>query len=257
MPTGTPTPIISQGQPPKVFLFDVFGTVCDWRGSITKYLIAQTQPNSPLTDAEWETFTVDWHNIYLHFVKSFVPETDQWQTIDQMYRKALDHIVEKWKIEKLWTAQEKDEINTVWHKLDSWADSSKGLAALNKGSMTSTLSNGNVALLTDLAKRGNLPFTHVQSAEDFGAYKPHEKVYLGGARALGFETGECCFVAAHLNDLKAAKSHGYQVAYVARPKEEEWDDERVERERKEGWVDVWVDSKDGFLEVARRTGCVQ
>ena len=153
----------------------------------------------------------------------------------------------------------------IWHFLDPWSDSSPGLGLLNSKFQTATLSNGNTSLLTDLASHGSLPYTHILSAEDFKAYKPHPSVYLGAAQKLNLKPEECALVAAHLGDLAAAKKCGYQVIYIDRPQEEGWGREKVDKAMKEGWVDMWVDLQEGegfgslrkdggFVEVARRFG---
>lgn len=103
----------------------------------------------------------------------------------------------------------------------------------------------------------NIPFTHLFSAELFGTYKPSPKVYLGAAEKLNLPPSECVMVAAHLNDLKAAKKNGLQTIYVERAGEEDWDEDEVEKAKGEGWVDLWVSSKDGskgFITVAENLG---
>ena len=153
----------------------------------------------------------------------------------------------------LWSPSEIHKISLIWHFLDPWPDSSPGLGLLNQKFITSTLSNGNASLLSDLAKHGDLPYKHITGAEDFKAYKPHPDVYLGAAKKLALEPQECALVAAHLGDLKAARRHGYQTIYIARPQEEQWKAEQVEEART--WVDMWVELDDGgFVEVARRFG---
>jgi 2-haloacid dehalogenase len=122
---------------------------------------------------------------------------------------------------------------------------------------TCTLSNGNLSLLGDLRTFSKIPFTHIFSAELFGTYKPAPRVYLGAAEKLNLPANECVMVAAHLNDLKAAKQQGLQTIYVERPGEEDWDEAEVEKARRDGWVDLWVGSKDdskGFMTVAEKLG---
>lgn len=120
-------------------------------------------------------------------------------------------------------------------------------------SVTSTLSNGNHSLLSDLAAHAKIPFTNIVSAEMFETYKPAPEVYKGAAKELGLSTDKCVMVAAHLNDLKAAKATGMQVAYVERASEEDWSRSDVERAHSEGWVDHWIslgEGRGGFLSVA-------
>ena len=154
---------------------------------------------------------------------------------------------------ELWSSKELDEISRIWHKLAPWPDSASGLKKLNElGFVTATLSNGNTQLLTDLAEFGKLPYARILGAEDFGAYKPHEKVYRGAAEKLGVRTDECALLAAHLGDLEAAKGCGYRTVYIERENEEAWSKEKVEAAKQEGWVDMWVKlGEGGFEEVAR------
>ena len=127
---------------------------------------------------------------------------------------------------------------------------------LNQKFETATLSNGNTSLLRDLAEYGKLPYKHIASAEDFKAYKPHPEVYNGAAKKLGLQTRECGLIAAHLGDLQAAKGCGYQTIYIERREEETWDQEKVEKAKKDGWVDMWLGiDEGGFEEVAKRFGC--
>lgn len=113
-----------------------------------------------------------------------------------------------------------------------------------------------MSLLDDLNAYAKLHFTHVFSAEVFGSYKPSPKVYLGAVERLGLRPGDCAMVAAHLDDLKAAKSHGLQTVYVERPGEESWAPEDVKKAKGEGWVDLWVDHSGnrGFVTVAEKFG---
>lgn len=125
---------------------------------------------------------------------------------------------------------------------------------------TCTLSNGNLSLLTDLRAHSKIPFTHIFSAELFGTYKPSPKVYLGAAEKLQLPPDQCAMVAAHLNDLKAAKDNGLQTIYVERPGEEAWSKEQVERAMHEGWVDMWISQGHGnmgFITVAEKLGIEQ
>lgn len=131
------------------------------------------------------------------------------------------------------------------------------------GLVTSTLSNGNRSLLADLDQHGQLHFARILSAEDFGAYKPDPQVYLGAAEKLGVAPGETATVAAHLNDLEAARDVGLRTVYVKWKGEEDWDTEDDRYQRAKGWVDLWVGlqcqdrkGEGGFVEVARQLGGV-
>jgi 2-haloacid dehalogenase len=258
------------GNPPKALLFDVFGTVVDWRSTVTEHLISRaasalfdstrSYPStlrlraSSLTHTDWGSFAQEWRTSYMIFTRNHDP-AKEFITIDEHHLQSLNSLVKKWDIEGLWTDAELKEISLIWHFLRPWPDSSAGLTELNKKFITSTLSNGNESLLTDMAKFANLPWTHILSSEHFKAYKPSPLVYNGAAKKLGLETSECALVAAHLGDLKAAKACGYRAIYVERKQEESWSAEEMKK-AKEDWVDIWVglDEGMGFLDVAARLG---
>ncbi|KAK5800972.1 hypothetical protein VI817_003184 [Penicillium citrinum] len=259
------------GQPPRALFFDTFGTVVSWRTCVSKELRAaalhalsdtnRALPDSvrdrasSLTEQDWLDLTVAWRRSYGIFTRTFDPSTTEFITIDQHHYNALKRLLEERDILLLFNDNELWDLTFVWHRLDPWSDSAKGLTLLNTKFITSTLSNGNVSLLEDLKKHGSLPFAHLTSSEHFGAYKPSPTVYLGAASRLGLEPSQCALVAAHLNDLKAAKDCGFQAIYVARELEEAWSADVVAQTRNEGWVDIWVDQDTGgFVEVARRFG---
>jgi 2-haloacid dehalogenase len=150
----------------------------------------------------------------------------------------------------LWDEAQIVRLSLVWHYLDPWPDTVSGIRALNRDFATCTLSNGNLALLNDMVAHAHMDFTHVYSAEMFQSYKPSPKVYLGAAEKMGLEPAECMMVAAHLDDLKYAKSNGFWTLYVERPMEE-----RHPELREGGFVDVWVEAhEDGFVAAARKLG---
>ena len=259
--------------PPKGLTFDVFGTVVDWRKTVTSTLIhsalnktssssrlANLSPLvrsrvSKLTDQDWGQFAQEWRNSYKNFVSSFVPGETEWRDIDTHHHLALIGLLKKWDLEGLYSEEEVKELSLIWHYLDPWTDSSPGLHKLGTKFITSTLSNGNSSLVKDLEKHGNLGFQKLQTSTDFKAYKPHPSVYKGAAKALGLEPGDVAMVACHLNDLSAARRCGFRTIYVEREQEEDWDPEQEEYKDAKSWVDMWVTAKeDGFLEVARRFG---
>ncbi|RMZ83438.1 hypothetical protein DV737_g1536, partial [Chaetothyriales sp. CBS 132003] len=252
--------------PPKALLTDVFGTVVDWRGTVVNYLTLAAQKALHATSAStpgatreatarvsWPEFAQRWRESYYHFTRSYDPDKGPFKSVDQHHLDALIELVQDYKIQGLWTDDQLKEISMIWHALDPWPDSSRGLNILSGQFVTATLSNGNTALLSDLAKHGNLKYAHLFGAEDFKAYKPHPSVYLGAAERLGLEPRQCALVAAHLGDLAAARRCGYQTIYIDRPGEEGWDEEQIKAARQ--WVDMWIDvDQGGFEEAARRFG---
>jgi 2-haloacid dehalogenase len=259
---------MSLTNPPQAILTDVFGTVVDWRTTVTNYLTntassALSDPSKSLPSTtrsaastiSWPSFAAAWRYSYYKFVSTYDPETMPFKNIDEHHCEALTSLLAEHSVSDLYTDKEIREMSLIWHFLDPWPDSSSGLGLLNQKVSTATLSNGNQSLLSDLASHGSLPYTHIISAEDFKAYKPHPSVYLGAAKKLGLKPEECALVAAHLGDLQAAKKCGFQAIYIDRPQEESWKKEMVEEARGSGWVDMWVEQGEGgFLEVARRFG---
>ncbi|KAF2240717.1 haloacid dehalogenase [Trematosphaeria pertusa] len=259
--------------PPRALLFDVFGTCVDWRTTVTLALDAQSHAAlnsataslasrvrlraSDMTLAHWGDFAQQWRDSYKAFTQKLAADpTLPWKTIDEHHLDSLKELLQEWQLEGLWVDEEVRALSLVWHRLDPWADSAYGIKLLNQLFWTATLSNGNISLLSDLKAHGKMEFTHVLSAELFGAYKPSPKVYLGAVEKLGLQPKECAMVAAHLGDLKAAKSHGLQTIYVERSGEEDWSNEDVEKAKDEGWVDLWIDyaGNSGFVTVAAKLG---
>jgi 2-haloacid dehalogenase len=239
--------------PPVALAFDVFGTVVNWRSTVTSTLIhsaaAKTSSSSrsaalspelrsrlpKLTNEDWARFAQEWRNSYKQFVHGFIPGKTEWRDIDTHHYLSLKSLLEKWELEGLYTEEEVEELSLVWHYLDPWPDSSPGLQKLGSKFITSTLSNGNQSLLKDLDKHGNLGFKKLQSSADFKAYKPHPSVYNGAAEAMGLPPDEVAMVAAHLNDLKAARGCGYRTIYVERKQEEDWRPEQEQYEDAKTW----------------------
>ncbi|TVY35704.1 (S)-2-haloacid dehalogenase [Lachnellula subtilissima] len=233
--------------PPKALTFDVFGTVANLSPEVRARL-------STLTDTDWAQFAQEWRNSYKKFTKGFVPGETEWLDIDTHHHLALIDLLKSWQLEGMYTENEVEELSLIWHYLDPWTDSSAGLHKLGTKFITSTLSNGNQSLLKDLNKHGNLGFKMLQSSGDFKAYKPHPSVYLGAAKAMGEQPVDVAMVAAHLEDLKAARRLGFKTIYVEREQEEDWTSDQEYKDAKT-WVDMWVtEEEDGFLEVARRFG---
>jgi 2-haloacid dehalogenase len=251
--------------PPKAMTFDVFGTVVDWRSTVTRRLTKDASKKassssslprlSTMTDEDWGKFAQEWRNSYSQFVQSFKPGETEWRDIDTHHHLSLIDLLKDWRLEGLYTDEEIKDLSLIWHFLDPWKDSSEGIQKLGRKFITSTLSNGNLSLLNDLQEYGNLGFQKMQSGEDFKAYKPHPSVYEGAAKALGLDISEVAMIAAHLNDLKAARTCGMKTIYVEREQEEKWNPDEKEYKEAREWVDLWISQEeDGFREVARRFG---
>lgn len=197
---------------PKVLAFDIFGTVVDWHGSIAK------EVNAMGLNVDGGEFALAWRAGYQPAMKRVMSGELGWTLIDDLHRMILDDILAKFNITHLTEAQ-KRHLNKAWHRLDAWPDSVAGLTRLKSQFTICSLSNGNLGLLTNMAKRAGLPWDCILSAEVFRAYKPHPSTYLGVAKVFDLEASEVMLVAAHQDDLAAARGCGLQSAYIKRPLE--------------------------------------
>jgi 2-haloacid dehalogenase len=201
---------------PEVLAFDVFGTVVDWRGSIIRELTDFGRNNGLQRD--WVAFADDWRAGYAPAMDRVRRGELPWTRIDDLHRGILDDLLAKAGIASL-SEETVDDLNRAWHRLEPWPDAVEGLTRLKRRFVITTLSNGNVSLLTNMAKRAGLPWDCVVSAELFGHYKPDPEAYLGCADLLGVAPGETMLVAAHPSDLRAARAAGLMTGYVERPLE--------------------------------------
>ncbi|MBI4527066.1 MAG: haloacid dehalogenase type II [Deltaproteobacteria bacterium] len=200
----------------KALTFDVFGTVVDWRSSIIRE--GQLLTNTKRLDVDWAKFADAWRAGY-HPAMDRVRNGDlPWTNIDALHRLILEDLLKQFHIHGL-SDSEIDHLNRVWHRLIPWPDSVPGLNRLRCRYIVATLSNGNISLLVDMAKHAGLPWDCVLSAELSGHYKPDREVYETAARLLGLEPAQVMMVAAHKNDLQAAKGVGFKTAWVTRPLE--------------------------------------
>ena len=166
----------------KALTFDVFGTVVNWRDSIIREGVKLAKAKG--LDVDWPVFADRWRGGYGPSMERVRTGDLPWTNIDTLHRMILDELLEEFGITGL-SEDEKQDFNKAWHRLDPWPDSAPGLTRLKKGYVISTLSNGNVALLTNMAKWGGLPWDCILSAELFKRYKRDPKVYQGAAKLLG------------------------------------------------------------------------
>jgi 2-haloacid dehalogenase len=200
----------------KALTFDVFGTAVDWRGSIIRE--GQEWGRRKGLEIDWARFADQWRAGYQPSMDKVRRGELPWTSFDGLHRRMLEGLLLDFKITGL-SEQEKDHWNRVWHRLHPWPDSVRGLTRLKQKFIIATLSNGNVSMLIDLAKFAGLPWDAVLSAELFRHYKPDREVYLGAADLLGCPPNEVMMVAAHVYDLRAARSFGLKTAFVSRPLE--------------------------------------
>ena len=196
--------------------FDVFGTVVDWRGSIIREVRALARQRGLRVNAA--KFADAWRAGYRPAMDRVSSGELPWMKIDDIHRMILDDILGKFGITRL-AESEKGDLNHVWHRLKPWPDSVRGLKRLKKTFTIATLSNGNVALLNNMAKNAGLPWDLILSAELFHHYKPDPETYLGAAQLLGLKPHEVMMVAAHKHDLLSAARYGLRTALVLRPLE--------------------------------------
>lgn len=200
----------------KVLVFDVFGSVVDWRTSIERDL--QAWGRSQGIEADWQAFALAWRGLYQPKLDQIRTGQRAWTLLDHLHREALESLLPQFGLTHLDEAQ-KAHINKVWHRLDPWPDSIAGLLRLKSHFTIAPLSNGNVALLNNMAKHAGLPWDLVLSTEWFRAYKPQPETYLGVVRIMGLEPHQVMMCAAHNNDLAAARKLGLRTAFWARPTE--------------------------------------
>ncbi len=231
----------------QALLFDVFGTVVDWRGSIIAELTRFGAEKG--LAADWAAFTDDWRGLYQPAMEEVRSGRRAWTILDVLHRESLEKLLAKYAITGLSEA-EKEHINRVWHRLKPWPDAVQGLQRLKSRYIIGTLSNGNVGLLTRMAKNAGLPWDVVLGAETARAYKPLPQAYLASAELLNLEPAQVMLVAAHNGDLAAAASAGLRTAFVARPSEY-GPHQKLDFKADRDW-DVVTDS---FVGVADAMGC--
>lgn len=196
--------------------FDVFGTVVDWRSSVIREGEALGRKHRLAVD--WAAFADAWRDGYGPAMNRVRNGDLPWKTIDQLHRIILDGLLERFGIDGL-DEEAKATFNRVWHRLDPWPDAVRGIGRLKRKYIVASLSNGNVALLVNMAKRAGIPWDAVLSSELAGRYKPDREVYLKAAELLGLRPGQVMMVAAHKGDLRAAARAGLRTAFVPRPEE--------------------------------------
>ena len=200
----------------KAVTFDVFGTVVDWRTSIAREVESLAVKKQFVVDGE--RFADAWRELYQPSMTEVRDGKVPWTVLDDLHRMNLLQVLETFGIDQL-SEEEIKHLNRAWHRLDPWPDAGAGLQRLKQHYIIGTLSNGNVALIVNMAKFSGLPWDVVLGAEIARHYKPQPEAYLKSAEILGLEPRECMLVAAHNGDLAAAGRCGFQTAFVPRPTE--------------------------------------
>jgi 2-haloacid dehalogenase len=196
---------------PKVLAFDVFGTVVDWHGSISR------EAKALIPGVDGDKFASAWRAGYKPAMDEVRSGKLGWTKIDDLHRLILDRILKDFAIDL--SEEKRRHLNLAWHRLSPWSDTVPGMTRLKSRFMLTTLSNGNLGLLANMAKNAGLPWDLILSAEVFRHYKPDPETYLGVAEIFDVQPSEVMLVAAHEDDLDAAKACGLQTAFVERPLE--------------------------------------
>jgi len=200
----------------KVLLFDVFGTLVDWRGGVAREARSLLSPLGVQVD--WLAFADAWRDQYQPAMEEVRSGRIPFSKLDVLHRRNLDVVLKDFGLDR--TGEDtRVELNLAWHRLDAWPDVTPGLVQLRERFRLAPCSNGNISLMVDLARRNGFPWDAIAGAELARDYKPKPSVYLSAAAAFDCAAGEAMMVAAHSSDLAAAASAGLRTAFIARPGE--------------------------------------
>ena len=202
----------------KAVLFDVFGTVVNWRKTINDEF-ASIFKQKKIENINCEMFVADWVKAYSENMRQISEGKQSFLIVDVLNKQALIEIIQKYNVCNQFNNEEIEDMAKVWHRLEPWPDSVAGINKLKKQFTVGTLSNGNIQLLKQLSNNANIQWDEILSGETFHEYKPNPCVYLKAADALNLKPSEILLVASHKFDLNAAKLCGYQTAYIFRPLE--------------------------------------
>jgi 2-haloacid dehalogenase len=200
--------------PVKALFFDVFGTLTDWRSSVAREAAAALKGFA----LDWGPFADAWRGEYQGALEEVRSGRIPFSKLDVLHLRNLEITLDRFGVASLSDA-DKHALNLAWHKLDAWPDVAPGLARLKTKLLLAPVSNGNISLMVDLARRNGLPWDAILGAEIAGDYKPKPRVYLAAAEAFDLKPDQCMMVAAHSSDLAAAAALGLRAAHVARPNE--------------------------------------
>jgi len=233
----------------KAAIFDIFGTVVDWRGSVSRDLAAFARDKG-LSGIDWLAFAVEWRKLYQPSMEEVRSGRRSWTILDVLHRESLDKLVARYGIGGL-TEADLDHMNRAWHRLDPWPDVVEGLRRMKPKLILAPCSNGNISLMVNMARRAGFPWDCILGAETARAYKPMPEAYLASCRHLGLAPAEVMMVAAHNGDLKAAKAQGLATGFVPRPTEH-GPGQTTDLAADPACVDVAATS---FVDLAAKLGC--
>ncbi|MFT5895854.1 MAG: 2-haloacid dehalogenase [bacterium] len=233
--------------PVKALLFDVFGTVVDWRGSIDREMKKFGEAHS--IEQDWQQFALDWRALYQPAMEKIREGDRGYVKLDLLHRENLQELLADYGLQGCDEAQ-LQFINSVWHRLRPWADTLPGMNRLKRNFTLGSLSNGNIALMVNMARHSGIPWDAILGSEPTRGYKPQPHVYLDSVEMLGLKPNQCLMVAAHNDDLHAARAVGLQTAYINRPYEYGYA-QTVDMQAEEEW-DIVCES---MTELADELGC--
>ncbi len=202
----------------KALVFDTFGTVVDWRGSVTR-MGQRLAATKGIEGIDWDAFARSWRAGYRPGMAPVIAGKRPWTPIDVIHREILEEILITYGIADNFTDGEKSDFNLMWHRLDPWPDSVPGLLRLKRNHIIAPLSNGATQLLVNMAKRAGIPWDLILSSDITRAYKRDPRAYQGAIAALGMQPHQVMMCAAHNDDLEAAREQGMRTAYINRPYE--------------------------------------
>jgi 2-haloacid dehalogenase len=226
----------------QALFFDVFGTLVDWRSGVARDAEAILKPLG--FDIDWPAFADAWRDEYQPGMEEVRSGRIPYVKLDQLHRRMLHKILPRFGLDSL-AARTLDQLTLAWHRLDAWPDVSAGLATVRRRFRIAPVSNGNVALMSDLARRNDIHWDAILGADVARDYKPKAIVYRSAVEAFNLEPGQCMMCAAHSSDLAAAADLGLRTAFIRRPAERPG----VSETAPQGTFDLVVDS---VTELARR-----
>ncbi len=201
---------------PKACFFDVFGTLVDWRTGVAREAEAILKPLGYAVD--WLAFADAWRGEYQPAMEEIRSGRKPFCRLDVLHRRNLERILPRFNVSGL-ADDALRELNLAWHRLDAWPDASRGLKRLKKKCLIAPVSNGNISLMVDLARRNDFPWDAILGSEIAGDFKPKPRVYLSACEAFDLPPAECMMIAAHSSDLSHAAKNGLRTGHVARPDE--------------------------------------
>ena len=200
----------------KALFFDVFGTLVDWRTSIAREAETILRPHGHVID--WPAFADAWRGEYQPAMEEVRAGRLPFSKLDVLHRRNLERILPRFGISGL-AEETARNLNLAWHRLDAWPDVPPGMARLKRRVMLAPVSNGNISLMVDLARRNNFPWDAILGSEIAGDFKPKPRVYLAACEAFDLAPSDCMMIAAHSSDLAHAAKNGLRTGHIARPNE--------------------------------------